>query len=829
MADVTSGATGAAFERNPITQDGDKLRAPKHIVSTVQGARSLFERTRQQHLARIQLYAQIEGLIEGNPPYDYEELAQKKLDHIANFNPLDANAVYEKSALLYWNALQQSETLCSITIHDPSPEARHAANIMAKHWTDVVKLWPSFYTAYNTLTGQLVKLGLSPVLWSDERDWRWRTIETSKFYVPDQTQSDVELLTYVFVESYFTVQYLWQVYEDYKKYKASQENDESSKEDYESKSPWKIEELERLLLFFANTYAKSNNMESFMDLMDLQQRIQNLDLTYDTIFSDSIRLVSMLQQEYDEDKDEHYVSHYMFHRYFEAGDFLFCAGNAYDKLQDALLIFTASPGAITLHSNKGVGHKLFSIAQATMQLDCSTVDMAKWSATPILQGPANTTQDMQGVQLIPGVPTYIGSAQFVQNQLGANINQLVSTSTYLSNKLQMNIANSGDDPSVPDADKGSMSIGEVRLRSFREFGIPKNTISHFYSQADVLIRNMFKRMYYSKPGYPGYEYVKEWKRRCERDGVPPEMFDYTAEDLQDPLTGIPQKFTVKASRIAGDGSTLGRILGLQEYSALLGGNIGGPREQREFKREAILSIFGLDAIPTFMQESDEGDERAGGASLAAVENAVMVGGQPVIVSPDNDHRAHFIVHMQKGMEIIQQLQQQQITPVQASPVFEQLVPHTGEHFQLLAIDIFNRAFVEENKKAFEQLSEYARLNKKNAEAMIKAQIRKQQEDQAKTQQVMDDAERKDFTARRDADRKDFQVQATVNRADKANETRGALEAEKTRAKITNDRIETLAEVGIEKIKTEQEMTLEENRANLRKMTGNTPAPADIEG
>ncbi len=117
-------------------------------------------------------------------------------------------------------------------------------------------------------------------MWPDERDWRWRTVELSRFFVEDQAQTDIELVTATCVETIFTAQYLFEMYEQFK----DLESPDTVDWNY-SACPWNIRELSALLVWIANQFAKTD-ME-FFDMMDIQRRVQNGDLTYNAIFSDS--------------------------------------------------------------------------------------------------------------------------------------------------------------------------------------------------------------------------------------------------------------------------------------------------------------------------------------------------------------------------------------------------------------------------------------------------------------------------------------------------------------------------------------------------------------
>lgn len=800
--------------RGQLTRnDRGQLEQPEHIIKNLTAARAVYFKYRQEHLKRISLYAAIEGLIAGNPPYNPIDLQRSGLAHIANFNTLDGRSLYERSALAYWNLLNEAEYIAKFTILSDDPEARRAEDIMSVEFDRIIRKWPSFQTQMNTMSGQLIKFGVSPVLWPDERDWRWRTVELSKFFIADQAQCDIEMITSVCVESNFTAQYLFEVYEEYKDLKG----------EAKKKCPWDTDALQEILFSLANTFAKTTH--AFIDFFDLQKRLQNGDVSYDAIFTDSIPLVSLFYKEYDGK-----FSHYMFHRTYGVQGFLYSVDRQYESLQEALVLFTASPGEYTIHSNRGIGHRIFSICQAIMMNDCSTVDGARWASTPLIKGVSLTSNDPQQIRFYPGVPTNIGTADIVPNNMGANLQQQVYVSQYLMQKMMFNTSNSGDDPGTPDRNQGSISPTQAKMKSFKEFSVLKNNVAHFYDKFDVVISGMVIKMLKSKAGYPAYEWVKLWKDRCIAQGVPEMIFK------MDKLTpwGMPQGLDVKASRVAGDGSTLARLMGLEILGPLVGDF--GPREAKEYKRQYIMAALGKEQVGSFMQNADDADNEAGGASLAGVENGIMQLGKSPVFSPDNDHKAHFATHMALSMQTIQALQQQQTTPVEADKIFSVIVPHISEHFAAAARSPFAQTFVAQQKKGLDQLIQYATLNKKNAASMIQAQIKQEQEAQAQQQKVMSDEELKNLKAQGDEKRADFKVQSQVARADKANETRAEVQKDKINKDADNQRYKIQLEHSNKSIeisnKQEQAMQserLDNLRQQLQDMNGTTVAPNDIEG
>jgi len=241
-------------------------------------------------------------------------------------------------------------------------------------------------------------------------------------------------------------------------------------------------------------------------------------------------------------------------------------------------------------------------------------------------------------------------------------------------------------------------------------------------------------------------------------------------------------------------------------------------------------------VDTFATD-DVGDEITGGASLAKVENGLMSLGKEVLFSPDNDQSAHADEHMGEGSRLVQAVSQQQMSPVDADKIAALLLPHLTEHIQFMArAPMFYAETMRRIEEPYNQFVRWAQLNRRNAQAMITAAMRKQQEDAAATQEVMSDAQRKDFVAQRDAQRSDFKVQKQVERSDKANETRAEIMKEKVEkdAEIKRRQVELEAEnkrLATAKGRSQDELMNtppEMLSSQLAGIIGNTPSTVDFE-
>ena len=803
----------SGYGMRPIEQTGDDTYvAPKRSIPNANVARSMYEVLRAKHLLRIKLYQEIEGLIAGNPPYDQTALDSAGLQHIANFNDMSADAQISRAVLAYHNLLYNAQTLVHFILNIPGvPEVPFYAQKLADNWQFVVfKYWPSFKINLATLMTQLVKLGVSPAVFPDERSPRWRVVDLSRFFIPDQQLSDLDFLTLTMVDTDYTIQDLWEIYES-----------EKDKAD----SPWNTVELARFLNFITASPVRDQNQVVDYSVFDLQTRLTNGDITYDELYNSTVRLISVFQKEYDGK-----ITHYMFSRYVnDSSEFMFVQDNQYDSLDEALVIFTMQAGSRTVHGNRGLGHKIYSLAQAKIMMNCSVVDMAKWSSTPILKSPSLVSKDVDEVRFYPGVPTNIGALEFVQNNLGANVGHVVEGARYISSLLQFNETYSGADPGNPDPDQGSLSPTQVKVLASREFNVLKNNIQHFYTTMDKLLQNMTAKMFKSAPGDDLYEMSKEWKERCIRDGVPEEVFKMNSSDAKS--WRLPKHIEVYATRAAGAGSQVAHLMGLQELQAIAPSF--GPREEREFRRQFITATIGAEYVSAFLQEADDVDERAGGASLAGVENAIMQAGKSPIFSKDNEHRAHFTVHAALATETIDLIQQQQMDIIQADSIFHVLVPHLEEHLQALAANPFAQTFYQSAKEAFNQIQRYAQLNRKNAAAQLKKRIKDQQEQAQQQQEVMTDEQLKTMQVMNEEKRKDIKLQAQNERQEKAGQAKEQALKEKTINDAANQRYKVSLDAQTERLKAQLENTAvadaEANpRQALSSMSSSTPAPYDIE-
>ncbi len=218
----TVGDTGSISGRGMLELKNGMLEAPESIIMTVQAAKTYYNNYKTTHIPRIIFYASIEGLIAGNPPFDPVKIKALGLSHITNVNTLDAKAMFERSALTFWNLDNQCANAVVFTVH-PTETAQDQdfsgwGEILSRNWTKVIReKWPGYTKQMNILISYLVKFGYAPLIWPDENDFRWKAVDVSRFFCADQTSVDTEEWDCVCIETPFTISFLYSTYLEMKK------------------------------------------------------------------------------------------------------------------------------------------------------------------------------------------------------------------------------------------------------------------------------------------------------------------------------------------------------------------------------------------------------------------------------------------------------------------------------------------------------------------------------------------------------------------------------------------------------------------------------------
>ena len=769
--------------------------APMRVIPTAQAALAIYRNLRDRNLKRIGGYQKIQGMLDGNPPYNPARMMKEGLSDMCNVNWKDGEALYRQAVLAYWSLFNQVEFIADfkVTLEEPkemqmgegsgyTPEGRKAASVMnaelgkiiSEEWNNVIRSWPSFNKRMNFHQGELLKFGLNAIIWPDERDWRFKPVSVKNFIVPDNTENDMEMIDLICIENTYSARYLWDVYDN-----ISDDN-----------GVWNKKVLGDLLVRLANVSDVNAYRTDRVDPLWLQSELKQGNLYFDALYNDDIRLVSIFVKEYDDGA----FSHIMIHPSLSTDDFVYFNYKQYKNLREAFTYFTFSPGEEKLHANKGLGHSIYAAVEAITQLDCSLLDQAKRSGSLLLRSNPGRGADDRSVKFVPGGIIDLGECEVAQNTLGSNVQNIAETSRYFKQKILENNNISGFDSSTQDRDY--QSAFTMQYQASREARVQRNVIAHYYEGLDRFFREIVRKMLLSKPSYPGYEYVKTWKENCIARGVPEEVFEIGDSVTPD---GLPRHLQVSATRSAGSGSQTADIMEMQLVMNLLPQL--GQRGRQAAMEDYIAAARGWRYKDRYMPMEDMDNQPTGHDTIASIENNQLSDGKQVIVSPDNNHLIHATNHMRMMQEWLQMYFQDSEAMYEGTTllqkvnnVFAVAGPHFVKHLMILSQDPTMKAQYQQLNAQWAEVANYGDMIRHNADRQMQAQMQEQQEAAMLQQQYDQQNTPEQIKARGSVATKDMKMRADIER-DKVRESmRFALEMMKLKNQDEVNRAKTAIEL-----------------------------------
>ena len=791
-----SGMNGVESKGVIDPSNNDAAVAPMRVIPTAQAALAIYRNLRDRNLKRIGGYQKIQGMLDGNPPYNPARMMKEGLSDMCNVNWKDGEALYRQAVLAYWSLFNQVEFIADfkVTLDEPkemsmgegsgyTPEGRKAASVMnaelgkiiSEEWNNVIRSWPSFNKRMNFHQGELLKFGLNAIIWPDERDWRFKPVSVKNFIVPDNTENDMEMIDLICIENTYSARYLWEVYD--------------SLSDGDN-GVWNKKVLGDLLVRLANISDVNAYRTDRVDPLWLQSELKQGNLYFDALYNDDIRLVSIFVKEYDDGA----FSHIMIHPSLSTDDFVYFNYKQYKNLREAFTYFTFSPGESMLHSNKGLGHSIYAAVEAITRLDCSLLDQAIRSGSLLLRSNPGRGADDRSVKFVPGGIIDLGECEVAQNTLGSNVQNIAETSRYFKQKILENNNISGFDSSTQDRDY--QSAFTMQYQASREARVQRNVIAHYYDGLDRFFREIVRKMLLSKPSYPGYEYVKTWKENCIARGVPKEVFEIGDNVTPD---GLPRHLQVSATRSAGSGSQTADIMEMQLVMNLLPQL--GQRGRQAALEDYIAAARGWRYKDRYLPMEDQDNQPTGHDTIASIENNQLSDGKQVTVSPDNNHVIHATNHMRMMTEWLQMYQQdpnamwENTTLLQkVNEVLSVAGPHFVKHLLIIANDPVNKEVYKQLNIQWNTIANLGDMIANNARSQRESQLAQQQEAQMLQQQYEQQQTPEQIKARGAVAVKDMKMRADIERDKMRESMRFALNMAQVKNQDELNRAKTAVEL-----------------------------------
>jgi len=594
--------------------------APESRITDATEAHTLAQALIREDNRRAIKRATVQGQLDGNPPYDADELERLGQGYRTNLNTREAKSNHNARRTTYYELIMEVPCLFEVTVKGADQPLMDFGQVIAEEAHNIAWKWDSFLYNMQLHQDQIISFGAGPILFPDDVDWRFEAVEMGAVHVPRDSKSDTGSLDCC------AIVYEYKAHELYRYIR-----DKEAKEAAEVKG-WDPDQIKTAIID-ASTRGTGSTTS---DWETIQKRIKNSDLTAGHVHFHPVYVVHLLYREF-----SGRITHAII---LDTGDkakngkFLFRQIGRFASWQNALHLFLAEIGTNgKYHSVRGLDQETYAHCNLNDRLTSQVVDAAITAGTLLIQ-PGSTGMEASKFRVARVGPFTVvpPGLEMLKQDFNPQLQGLTGVLTLMRANLA---AFAGLESAMPEEQgQGRVALGIEKLRLTREGKLERGLISFYYHQVDLLLREIARRLL--NPGYTrydgGYELRQEFLARCLARGVPPDLLNI-------------DRLEVCAARSIGYGSAAMKrmdsdwLLGMAPHMDEIG-------KARAF-RTATAARLGWRQVDQYFPPFDRSKVPTSEHSLANLENNDMRQGNSVVVGVDQPHIVHMSIHVPPLMQL----------------------------------------------------------------------------------------------------------------------------------------------------------------------------------
>lgn len=659
-------------------------------ATAVQGfVRRLIEQDGQ---GRSQKRAQVDGLVDGNAPYQASKLAAAGRREACNVNWGTGRSYLESGSGAFYDLFSESPGFVLIeTGHGREDQRVEWSRTMSTKADEVFMAAEEFDSEMQLSQNEMVLHGNGPLFFENEFKVFPRSIETGSLLVPERTSSNIQRWEAAAVLIEYYPPELYEFIQNAKAAKAVGWDVEFTRRTIESAMDFKQD-------------GQSYNWE------DYQRQLKSNSLSY---YDDSkvIHAAHVFWKEF-----SGRITHAIVQREDSTGKgtkYLFLKVGRYSNFTEAIhpMYFDRGRGGYH-HSVTGLGVKMFGPMAYENRLLCNLMDKAFAPKTLFKPTTTEATQKFQLATygdwglLPPGT-------EVVQNPIQGMLNDGLAMFRTSSELMRSNLSSYRQNVAMEKPGNPNTAFKE-RLDASQQSALSNTTFSRYYRQLDSSYFEIVRRL--CNPNSTD-EIAKDYQKSCIAAGVPRECFGRIK--------------SVRAVRVIGQGSPFMRQQVTTEMTAVI--NRCSEEGQNNWLNDFIASRAGQSAVsrynprPKVNQLATEQMERAGNQLVG------MRSGKPATITASQDALVFATEFLKASVQAVQSVQQG-ANPQQVLAFLSLSGAAIAAHIQRMAKDPLRKQVVAELTKQWKQLAGVTDKLK----ALVQKQAQKQKEQQARTQAAMTD-------------------------------------------------------------------------------------------
>lgn len=665
--------------------------------------------------ARNAMNASYQGQIDGNPPYRPSVLKNEGRTGDPNVNMLGAAGMINTGLVPYYDIFTGSKQRVVIkTDHGKGREKVQWSRTISQEFTRMLDRWQNFNLVMLQMLTDFLPFGKGFLMWEPNGSWHCTPISYHQVLVADGAKIDLDKLELVIVLQD------WPMHELYGKIR----NKTAAKA-----VGWNVEETMRALSY---AVPKSVFGEDYGNPIRVQQAIHDNDL-YVSQVSSSVPTATLFVREFDCKWSECMVRRYD----TQGNDVPVPGGKATKKLQymfesrkkkdsilESLVPFFFNMSNRTWNGATGLARDIYGPMQVKDRLACTQIGAAFLRNSLVLQPRQALDRSKLNLLQIGPVTWLPPNCEVHQGQILGDIAATIEVSREMDTVLQRNTG-----IYMPTLEKGPgnpKTLGQFN-KEFAQATVLSNAAVDFcFLQLDRFYQAMWLKVIHPASGSD--EAAREarlFKQRCIDAGVPEEAFKKVEPE------------NIRAWRPIGNGSIAKRQESLAGFMGMY--PLFHTNGQRALLEDIVEASGSEDAVDRYMPEDDWNGVPNDDQWAANMENAVLKIGGKADWTPSQDNVIHANTHMEAAGEAAASLPQGG-DPLQVLQFMDAVAPHTLIHIQHAKSDPTKKSEVKMLEKQWGMLAQTA----DQLRAKVQQDMQAQQQQMEKTQEVMTDAQIKQF-------------------------------------------------------------------------------------
>jgi hypothetical protein len=643
----------------------EKGSPPKKRIKSSDSLVAIANKYIEQDESAAYLRARAQALVNGEAPYDTEELKTKGLTHVVNANFGEASSIMEAALAPYIELQNGVPRIANVIMDSYEGDSNEDSEIISEEFDWMLKEWSDHAYNMQLLSREFVGDGVGVAMWPDERSIFWEPCGLKDFKVARDTKVSDEAIEVAIVQRSMSVSELYRYIR----------NPEAAK-----KLGWNINAVKQAIWKASTKKDQWKNYTAHWE--DFEQEIKENDLYSGESAYHRAQLIYGYNREFDGKFTQLIGSR-------DSSDFLYERYSRYGNVNQCFVIFTYGVGQGTFHTIRGLKQKIYNQIQISNRVLCQAAQAAITSGLIQLQGDAEAIQDFQYIEV--GPYTFIPSGLTpIQLQPPAVATQGLPVYNLMTQVLQNNTGSYRSRQTTPEGQ--ARSATEVVQQARQESTLNAAALELFYTPYNKLLTEQYRRAVNPllTANDKGGALALEFRRRCARRGVSIER--------------MRQFSKVTAFRAMGDGSPVMTEMASKQLMELY--SLMDEKGKENTLRSVIAGISGVGWQKVNLFVSEKGPRRTIDFDIANLENGNLRQGIPQMVHDSQNHAVHIEAHIPMISEIIEAHRQQQMADEQALQILRPAADHVTEHLVMFSENSYRAQEVRELKRQLQNLTAY---------------------------------------------------------------------------------------------------------------------------